>query len=175
MSEDGTPLTTAAVESLVKAVIMFDEVRGDQVSVNEVSFVPVEKSETQAASMPNPIMTGVAKHGPAAIVSIALLGFLWVFMKKAKFADHGSALAPATASGGASIRRVSHSGSGGGGGEADSSMLEVAASDKRVKQIFDEIVLDENESELRGLRDAMSRLADQKPESVAAVIREWIS
>jgi flagellar M-ring protein FliF len=170
-SDTGTALTVAAVEELVKAVIVYDDTRGDQVSVNEVSFAPVEKSETQAVSMPSPIMTGIAKHGPAAIVSIALLGFLWVFMKKAKFADHGPALAPATASGAAPARTSSRS----TGGGDNSSMLEVTASDKRVKQIFDEIVLEESEAELRGLRDAMGQLADQKPESVAAVIREWIS
>lgn len=169
--EDGTPLTTADVETHVKAVILYDETRGDQVSVDEVSFAPVEQSETQAASMPSPIMTNIAKHGPAAIVSIALLGFLWVFMKKAKFADHAPALAPATPSGSAPIRKAARS--RGGEGEADA--LEIAASDKRVKRIFDEVVLDESESELRGLREAMSSLADQKPESVAAVIREWIS
>jgi flagellar M-ring protein FliF len=171
-SENGTALSVADVQTLVKAVIMYDDTRGDQVSVHEVSFAPAEKSEAQAVSMPSPIITGIAKHGPAAIVSIALLGFLWVFMKKARFAEDRGDMVPSTSTATASARA---SGRGGGRGEGDAAVPELGASDKKVKEIFDEIVLEESEAELRGLREAMGRLADQKPESVAAVIREWIS
>jgi flagellar M-ring protein FliF len=165
-TENGTTLSVAAVEELVKAIIMYDSTRGDQVSVQEASFVKAAAADATAASMPSPVITAIAKHGPAAIVSIALLGFLWVFMKKTRYADHGAQLGAAMAAAGA----------GGGPGPHRKVVLpDGSASDKRVQEIFDDIVLEDAEAELRGLREAMAKLAEEKPESVAAVIRDWLS
>ncbi|MBN1917956.1 MAG: flagellar M-ring protein FliF [Verrucomicrobia bacterium] len=164
-AENATTLGVKDVEDLVKSVIAYSQVRGDQVSVHEASFVPAATDTAQVASMPNPIVTGVAKHGPAAIVSIALLGFLWVFMKKTSFAE------PRTESGPTRVVGVAPS----SGSHSERPLPDAVASDKRVQEIFTEIVLEESEAELRGMREAMAHLADQKPESIAAVIREWIS
>ncbi len=163
-TEDGTTLSVADVEELVKGVIMYDETRGDQVIVREASFYKGEERDEQVVAPPNPIVTAIARHGPAAIVSIALLGFLWVVMKKTKYADH--ARGPA--------RRVIAAAAAGAPGEMGAGVPTPAASDKRVQEIFKDIVLEDGEAEFRGLREAMGRLADQKPESVAAVIRDWI-
>jgi len=163
-TEGGTTLSVADVEELVKGVIMYDEARGDQVIVREASFYKGEERDEQLVAPPNPIVTAIARHGPAAIVSVALLGFLWVVMKKTKYADH--ARGPA--------RRVIAAAAAGASGEMGVGLPTPAASDKKVQEIFKDIVLEDGEAEFRGLREAMGRLADQKPESVAAVIRDWI-
>lgn len=165
---DGTTLSVADVKTLVETVIMYDSVRGDKVSVTEASFVEAKTADENVPSAPSPIMGGIAKHGPAVILSIALLGFLWAFMKKSKYAEHTPVIA-------APVRTSAAAPASGGGKAAESMFPEAIASDKKVKQIFEEIVLEESEAELRGLREAMGQLAEQRPEAVAAVIREWIS
>ncbi len=167
-TKDGTTLSVVDVKTLVEAVIMFDALRGDKVNVAEASFVEAAATDEQGASAPNPIMTGIAKHGPAVILSMALLGFLWVFMKKAKYGEHVPQIA-------APVMTAAAAPAGGGGKAAESMFPEAIASDKKVKQIFEEVVFEESEAELRGLREAMGQLAEQRPEAVAAVIREWIS
>ena len=164
-ADNTTTLSVSDVEDLVKSVIAYDQTRGDQVSVHEASFVPAETSTAEVASGPNPVITGIVKHGPAAIVSIALLGFLWVAMRKTTFAE------TRTESGGA---RPS-AGAPSGGAQRETPVPDTVVSDRRVQEIFNEIVLEDSEAELLGMREAMARLAEQKPESVAALIREWIS
>jgi flagellar M-ring protein FliF len=160
---DGQKVGLAQVEELVKAVIMYDEKRNDLVSVQELSFYEPPASDADLAKSPSPIMTSIARHGPAAIISIALLGFLWVVMKKVKYVEHG-----------AGSRTAAASATAGGRHSGGLDMAEPAASTKKVQEIFSDIELEEGEAELRGLREAIAKLADQKPESVAAVIREWV-
>jgi flagellar M-ring protein FliF len=160
---DGQTVSIAQVEELVKAVIMYDETRNDLVSVQELSFYEAPASAAELAKPPSAIMTSIARHGPAAIISIALLGFLWIVMKKVKYADAGAG--PKTAP---------SSASGGGRHAGGLDIPEPIASSKKVQEIFSDIELEEGEAELRGLREAMAKLADQKPESVAAVIRQWV-
>ncbi len=164
---DGTTLSVSDVEELVKAVIMYDPTRNDQVSVHEASFVKAETGDQQLAEPPSPIMTAVAKHGPAAIVSIALLGFLWVVMKKTRYADHGPEATRTVIAATAAAAP--------GGGERETVIPDAVTSDRKVQEIFNDIVLEDSEAELRGLREAMNKLVEQKPESIAAVIRQWIS
>jgi len=166
-AENATVLSMTDVEDMVKRAIAYDETRGDEVSVHEASFVPASTSTEQAASMPSPIITGAVKHGPAVIVSIALLGFLWVFMKKTTFAETRPEIGLP--------KKVPSAVSPSGGGQNERAVPEAIASDRRVQEIFNEIVLEDSEAELLGMREAMARLAEQKPESVAALIREWIS
>ena len=157
-------VSVADVEELVKGVIMYDETRGDQVIVREASFYKGEERDEQLVTPPNPIITAIAKHGPAAIVSMALLGFLWVVMKKTRYAEHGPGPA----------QRVVAAAAAAAPGETGGVVSVPAASDTKVQEIFKDIVLEDAEAELCGLREAMGRLAEQKPESVAAVIRDWI-
>ena len=157
--------TVAKCEQLVKTIIKFDETRNDQVSVHEASFYEPPVAEAPVAKPPSPIITAISKHGPAAIVSIALLGFLWIVMKKTRYAEGGARFG---ASRGAAAMTASAD-----AGVAAGRMA--GATPKSVQEILDSIVLEGDDADLRGLRDAVSQLADQKPEGVASVIREWVS
>jgi len=163
----GATLSVTQVEELVTTIINPDPTRTVQVSVHESSFLPVHTVDQVVAKVSNPVIGAMAKHGPAAIISLALLGFLWVAMKKVKYTDHTPGLRTmpiAAAAGAASSGRDTRRG-----------LPSAVSSNKKVQEIFNEIVLEDGEAELRGLREAMGQLAEEKPESVAAVIRQWLS
>jgi len=157
----------ADCDQLVKTIINFDPARGDKVSVHEVSFYVPEPTDEPATTAPSPIMTAISKHGPAAIVSIALLGFLWIVMKKAQYGDRGRG-PRTTAFHGTAATASAH-------GRSAAWAAEMATSGKRIQKILDEMAVEGDDAELRGLREAINEVAESKPERVATVIRDWMS
>ena len=88
-------------------------------------------------------------------------------MKKARYGDHGHG--PKTAT----LPRTGATASARGRSAAWAA--EMATSGKRIQKILDEMAVEGDDAELRGLREAVNEIAESKPERVATVIRDWMS
>jgi flagellar M-ring protein FliF len=149
--------TNTDFEQLIKGAVGFDDKRGDTVVVSEMDFAaPPEEPAAESSSKMSAVMGNILKNLPLGIVIIVLLAFFRHLLKKTKL--------PETAVP-EELRRTSRK-----------NLEAIAAGDAAEEMTTTEAeeLLELPEHAVPPMQKLMWKLADEKPEDLAQMLRSWL-
>ena len=157
-NRDKDGYTETDFEEIIKLAVGYDEKRGDAIKVREIDFATAsEKTKIESGTRTSAIVGHLLKNLPLAVVIIVLLVFFRQLLKKTKLPEHKVP---------EEFRDISRKGS------AARARGAKGADDMGVKEAEELLELPEHETPT--MHRLMWKLADEKPEDLAQMLRSWL-